>query len=199
MYGDRERYLAAIKAQVEPNVLAHCLALEACMGGVYDYLAERGELGAEEPPREDWLLAGLVHDVDFGGEFKEEHPKKTMEALAKYDLSISPEMHELILMHAMGFDGGIEPKSKAGWAIFCADSLTGLIVAVTLILPTKKLEDVKLSSVVKRFFKEPKFAAGTRRDDVARCAEADTLNIPVETFIEVCLDAMKGIAGEIGL
>ncbi len=65
--------------------------------------------------------------------------------------------------------------------------------------PSRKLADVKLSSIVKRFLKDPKFAAGTRRDEVARCAEAETLNIPVEKFIEICLTAMQGVAGDIGL
>jgi len=61
------------------------------------------------------------------------------------------------------------------------------------------LADVKLSSVVKRFLKEPKFAAGTRREEVALCANSDGLNIPIEKFIEICLVSMQKIAPEIGL
>lgn len=76
--------MQAVAGQLEPNIVNHCLALEACMGGIYDYLQAQGQLGADEPPKEEWMLAGLLHDIDFAGEFKPDHPAKTREALAKY-------------------------------------------------------------------------------------------------------------------
>lgn len=195
---DREKFLTAAKTQLEQNIFYHSLALEACMREIYDYLKSQNQLGADEPPREDWILAGLIHDIDYSGEFKQQHPHKTREALAKYNLEISDSVHQIIQAHAAHLSK-VPPKSKAEWTIFCADSLTGLITAVALILPSKKLADVKLSSVVKRFLKQPKFAAGTRRDDVAMCANSDGLNIPLEKFIELCLKAMQRVAAEIGL
>jgi len=168
------------------------------MGGIYDYLQTQGQLKADELPREDWLLAGLIHDIDFGGEFKTEHPKKTLEALAKYELTISKEIHQLVLSHAPELTN-VKPSTKAQWAIFCSDSLTGLIMAVAFVYPSRKLADVKLSSVIKRFKKEPRFAAGTRRDEVAMCSLPEGLNIPLEKFIEICLESMKAIAIQIGL
>lgn len=195
---DRQKYLEAIKSQLEPNIINHSLALEACMNGLYDYLQSLGQLTTDEPPKDDWLLAGLIHDVDFGGEFKEFHPQKTLEALAKYGLEISKTVHQIVLAHAAKHSG-VEPKSKAQWAIFCADSLTGLIMAVAFVYPSRKLADVKLSSIVKRFLKEPKFAAGTRRDEIAMCSNPEGLNIPLEKFIEICLASMQKIALEIGL
>ena len=83
---DRQKYLEAVKAQLEPNIFYHSLALEACMGGIYDYLKSQGQMGDSEPPRDDWILAGLIHDIDYAGEFKADHPNKTKEALAKYGL-----------------------------------------------------------------------------------------------------------------
>jgi len=168
------------------------------MGGIYDYLASCNKLSSNEPKKEDWLLAGLIHDIDYSGEFKPFHPQKTLEALAKYGLTISEEVHNIVKAHAPEKTGHF-PKNKAQWAIFCADSLTGLIVATALVYPSKKLADVKLSSVLKRFLKEPKFAAGTRREDVKKCELSEGLNIPLEKFIEICLEAMKKVAGEIGL
>jgi predicted hydrolase (HD superfamily) len=200
-YLNRQKYLMAVKAQLEPNIFKHSLALEACMGGIYDYLLSIngfGELASLEPKKEDWLLAGLIHDIDYSGEFKPDHPKKTLAALAKYGLTISETVHNIVKAHAPE-KTGYYPKNKAEWAIFCADSLTGLIVAVALVYPSKKLADVKLSSVVKRFLKEPRFAAGTRREDIKKCSLPEGLNIPLEKFIEICLEAMKGIAEEIGL
>ncbi len=195
---DRQKHLTAVKAQLEPNIFYHSLALEACLGGLYDYLSSQGQLGENESGREDWLLAGLIHDIDYGGEFKEEHPLKTKEALAKYGLEIPDSVEKIIKAHAAGRTG-VQPQSKAQWAIFCADSLTGLITATALIYPSKKLAEVKTSSVVKRFLKEPKFAAGTRREEVKMCERPDGLNLPLEKFIEICLGAMQSIAAEIGL
>ena len=197
-YPNRQKYLEAVKLQLEPNIFKHSLALEACMGGIYDYLSTSNKLTVNEPTKEEWLLAGLIHDIDYSGEFKLNHPKKTLEALAKYGLTISETVHNVVKAHAPE-KTGYYPKNKAQWALFCADSLTGLIVAVALVYPSKKLADVKLSSVVKRFLKEPKFAAGTRREDVKKCTLPEGLNIPLEKFIEICLEAMKKMAFEIGL
>lgn len=195
---DRNKYLEAVKKQLETNILYHSLALEACMGGIYDYLLTNNGLTDKEPKRKDWMLAGLIHDIDYSGEFKPTHPQKTLEVLQKYGLEISETVHNIVKAHAPKLTGQ-EPQNKAEWSIFCADSLTGLIVAVALVLPSKKLADVQLKSVVKRFLKQPKFAAGTRREEVKLCEKPEGLNIPLEKFIEICLTSMKKIASEIGL
>ena len=195
---DRQKYLEAVKSALETNIFYHSLALEACMGGIYNYLKENNLLKSDELSKEDWMLAGLIHDIDYVGEFKESHPKKTKEALAKYNLEITDEVDKIVKAHAPSITG-IKTESQAQWAIFCADSLTGLIVAVAFVYPTRKLADVKVSSVLKRFLKEPRFAAGTRRDEVKMCELPEGLNIPLEKFIEICLTSMQQIASEIGL
>jgi uncharacterized protein len=195
---DRQKFADAVKERLEPNMFNHSLALEACMGAIHDYLKEQGQLGDAEPLREDWLLAGLVHDIDYSGEYKELHPTKTREVLSKFNLEIPDAVENIVKAHSPDLSKR-QAQNKAEWAIFCADSLTGLIVAVALVYPSKKLADVKSSSVLKRFIKEPRFAAGTRREEVAKCANADGLNIPLEKFIEICLEAMRGIAADIGL
>lgn len=195
---DHQAYLSAAQKQLETNIFNHSLSLEACMGGLYDYFKNNSLLDENEPSKEEWTLAGLIHDIDFSGEFKPEHPAKTKEALAKYNLDISEMIHNIVKAHAPGLTG-YQPKNKAEWSIFCADSLTGLITAVAFVYPSRKLADVKVSSVLKRFLKEPKFAAGTRRDEVKMCENPDGLNLPLEKFIEICLTSMQGIADQIGL
>ena len=194
---DRQIFQNAVEKTLEKNIYFHSLALEACMGGIYDYLKENNQL-ENEPPKEDWLLAGLIHDIDYFGEFKEFHPNKTKEALQKLNLEISDFVNQIVKAHAPSITG-VQTISKAQWAIFCADSLTGLIVAVAFVYPSRKLADVKTSSVLKRFLKEPRFAAGTRRDEVAQCQLPNGLNIPLEKFIEICLTSMQQIASQIGL
>ena len=195
---DRNKYVDALKKQLEPNIFNHSLALEACMGGLYDYFTTNNQLSNVEPSKDDWMLAGLLHDIDFSGQFKPTHPQKTLEALAKYDLTIPEIVHNIIKAHAPDLTGR-KPQNKAEWSIFCADSLTGLIMAVAFVYPSRKLADVKLSSVIKRLLKEPKFAAGTRREEIKMCVNPEGLNLPVEKFVEICLNSMKAIAEEIGL
>jgi len=195
---DRQKYLTAVKNSLETNIFYHSLALEACMGGIYDYLKNNNLLNSSELPKEDWMLAGLIHDIDYVGEFKEFHPNKTKEALSKLNLEISDEVDKIVKAHAPSLTG-VKTESQAQWSIFCADSLTGLITAVAFVYPSRKLADVKVSSVLKRFLKEPKFAAGTRRDEVKMCELENGLNIPIEKFIEICLTSMQQIAAEIGL
>lgn len=194
---DRQKYIDALKKQLEDNVFKHSLALEACMGGLYDYFALQNMV-VNEPTKEEWMLAGLIHDIDYSGEFKEFHPTKTLEALKKHNLEISETVHNLIKAHAPDLTG-YQLRNKAEWSIFCADSLTGLIMAVAFVYPSRKLADVKTSSVVKRLLKQPKFAAGTRREDIKKCMLPEGLNLPVEKFVEICLNAMKFIAEELGL
>lgn len=195
---DRQKYIDALKKQLEPNIFNHSLALEACMGGLYDYFQQNNQLNSDQATKEEWMLAGLLHDIDFSGEFKPTHPQKTLEALAKYDLTISDTIHNIIKSHAPDLTGR-KPQSKSEWSIFCADSLTGLIMAVAFVYPSRKLADVKLSSVMKRLLKEPKFAAGTRREEIKMCVNPEGLNLPIEKFVEICLNSMKAIADKIGV
>ena len=195
---DRQKYVEALKKQLEPNIFNHSLALEACMGGLFDYFKTNNLLDVNEPIKDDWMLSGLLHDIDFSGEFKPTHPQKTLEALAKYGLTISETVHNIIKAHAPDLTGR-KPQNKAEWSIFCADSLTGLIMAVAFVYPSRKLADVKLSSVIKRLLKEPKFAAGTRREEIKMCANPEGLSLPVEKFVEICLNSMKVIADKVGL
>jgi len=195
---NRNLFLEAVQNSLDKNIFYHSLSLEACLGGIYDYLKEYNLLKNNELPKEDWQLAGLIHDIDYVGEYKEFHPTKTKEVLSKHGLEISTEIENLIKSHSPK-NSGISPTTQAQWSIFCADSLTGLIIAVALVYPSKKLVDVKVSSVLKRFLKEPKFAAGTRRDEVKMCEHPEGLNIPLEKFIEICLTSMQQIAPKIGL
>lgn len=193
-----EQYEEAVKQNRDEKIYKHSLALQACMGALYDYFSEKGLLGSDEPAKEDWLLAGLIHDIDYADPYKEEHPNHTADALAKYGLSVSNTVIRLVKAHAPKITG-VEPKSKAEWSIFCCDSLTGLITAVGYVYPSRMLADVKVSSILKRFHKEPRFAAGTRRDEIILCEREDGLNIKLDALVEICLTAMQQIAPSLGL
>ena len=102
-------------------------------------------------------------------------------------------MHGLVVSSALigciigGLSGGII-SLKFG-------RKTGLIMAAALVRPDKKLAGVEAKSVKKRF-KETGFAAGASRGQIASC---DELGLELDEFVELGLEAMRGIAGELGL
>jgi len=114
---DRRKYLAAVEKQLERNIFYHSLALEACMGEIYDYLASQNQLDNNDPTKEEWLLAGLIHDIDYFGEYKATHPLKTKEVLEKYGLELPEKIEKIVQAHAPKITKR-SPKNKAEWAIF---------------------------------------------------------------------------------
>ena len=88
------------------------------------------------------------------------------------------------------------PKTKMQWALYTCDELTGLIVAVTLVKPEKKLASVTADSVMKKWNSQS-FAAGVNRKQIEECESR--LGIPLREFIELAVSAMQGIHDELGL
>ena len=80
--------------------------------------------------------------------------------------------------------------------LFACDELAGFLTACALVKPSKSLREVDVGSV-KRKLKDKAFARGVSREDVRRGAEE--LEMPLEDHIQNCLEAMRGIAGELGL
>lgn len=176
------------------NIIKHMLATEALMGGVYEALKAKGktELGGT---KEEWMMAGLLHDGDYCEEVPPERQGvQVTEWLKERGYEIPNNVAQAMAAHNV--ETGVAPKTLMDWAIFCGDSLPGLIVAATLVLPSKKLADVTPGMVLRRF-KEKAFARGTRREDIALCEEK--VGIPLEKFLEVSLKAMQEIANKLGL
>ncbi len=167
------------------NLRKHCLATEAIMRA----LAPR--FGADP---DLWGAAGLLHDLDYD-ETKDDmgrHGEVTAEILRLE--GYPEEMIEAIRSHN-AHNLGIERTSPFGIALAAAESATGLIAAMALILPSKKVADVKTKSVVKRM-KEKSFARNVDREDIRRAGE---IGLDVGEFIGNGIGAMQGIAGDLGL
>jgi predicted hydrolase (HD superfamily) len=81
------------------------------------------------------------------------------------------------------------------WAIYSIDPLTGLIIAATLMHPSKKIKSID-TEFVKRRYKEKSFARGARREEIEECGK---LGLELDEFIGICLSAMQGIDAELGL
>ena len=181
----REEALDSVRANVEnENLVKHMLATEAIM----QVLARR--LGEDE---EEWGLTGLLHDIDVELTEGDMNSHSKLGADLVREMGASEAVAQAILCHNEAH--GVPVETKLDKALFCADPLTGLITAATLVRPDKKLAGVEAKSVRKRF-KEKSFAAGANRENIAKCSE---LGLELDTFIEVGLEAMKGVAGKLGL
>jgi putative nucleotidyltransferase with HDIG domain len=182
---NREEALDSVRANVESgNLIKHMFATEAIMRA----LARR--LGEDE---EEWGLTGLLHDIDVeltGGDMNS-HSKLGAD-LAR-ELGASAAMAHAILCHNERH--GVSCEMKLDKALFCADPLTGLIIASALVRPDKKLAGLEASSVRKKF-KEKGFAAGANREQIALCRE---IGLELDEFIALGLEAMKEIATDLGL
>jgi len=181
----REEVLNSINQNVEnKNLVKHMLATEAIMQA----LARR--LGEDEG---EWGLTGLLHDIDveLSGEDMSTHSKLGAD-LAR-ELGASESMAHAILCHNEAH--GVPRETNLDKALFCADPLTGLIIAAALVRPDKKLAGLQAKSVLKRF-KEKSFAAGADRQQISQCSE---LGLELDEFVELGLEAMKAIADDLGL
>jgi putative nucleotidyltransferase with HDIG domain len=167
------------------NLIKHSLALEAAMAA----LAAR--LGGDE---EKWGVTGLLHDIDYElvKDNLENHSKKGAAMLK--DLGLEEDICKAVLTHNESH--GVEPETMMAKALFCADPLTGLIVAATLVMPSRKIKDLETDNVLNRF-KEKAFARGANREIIAKCS--DYLNLSLEEFVKIVLSAMKGISDDLGL
>ncbi|MGB9911351.1 MAG: phosphohydrolase [Microgenomates group bacterium] len=193
---NRQKALEFLNQKISnKNIIKHMLACEALMGGIYDALVAKGEknLGGT---KEEWMMAGLLHDGDYCPEVPpEKQGIQITQWLRKKGEEIPENVAQAMASHNWSHTG-IAPKTKMDWALFCGDSLTGLIVAATLVLPSKKLADLTVQNVLNRF-KEKSFARGTRREDIALCQEK--LGLSLEEFIAIGLEAMKNVSKELGL
>jgi len=162
----------------------HALAVEACMR------AYARKLGGDE---ERWALVGLLHDFDYERyPSAEEHPFKGSEILE--ERGWPEDIRRAILSHADYT--GVKRESPMEKALFACDELAGFITATALVKPNKSLAEVDARSVRKRM-KDKAFARSVSREDIVNGA-AD-LGIHLDEHISFCVEAMKSVAGELGL
>jgi len=174
-----EEYLKA------ENLQKHSLATEVIMRKLAQKMSEDEDL---------WRIAGLLHDLDYE-ETKDDMPRHTLrtEEILK-EKGVCKEIIEAIKGHNAE-NLGYERERPIDHALTCAECITGMIVATTLVYPDKKLSSVKPKSIIKRM-KQKEFARGVNRDYIREC---EKIGIPLEEFAELSLKAMQEIGKELGL
>lgn len=166
------------------NLRKHMLAVEACMR------AYARKFGQDE---DKWGITGLLHDFDYEKyPTPQEHPMVGSKVLE--ERGYPEEVRRAILSHADY--SGVKRETPMEKTLFACDELAGFITATALVKPGKSLAEVDAKSI-RRKMKDKAFARSVSRDDITNGA-AD-LGVDLDQHITFCIEAMKGIAKELGL
>ena len=180
---NRAEAMDLVRSRVKnKNLVKHMLATEAVMRRLAGHFGEDKEL---------WGLTGLLHDLDYDQTADDfpRHGLVTAEILE--DLGVDGRIIDAIKAHP----GHQEARTNLDKALYAVDPLTGLIVAATLMHPSKKLQEVDVQFVLNRF-KEKRFAAGADREQIKSCQR---LGLSLDSFIQITLQAMQSIDRDLGL
>jgi putative nucleotidyltransferase with HDIG domain len=183
---NRDDALSLLNTKIsQPNLIKHCLATEAIMRRLAIRLGEDEHL---------WGLTGLLHDIDLEltRDDQQRHARVGAEILKQ--AGFAEVGIQAVLAHNAEVLG-IERRTPIEYALACAETVTGLIVTTALVLPDKKLGSVKPKLVIKRM-KEKRFAQNVNREIIRECEQ---LGLELNDFIQLSLEAMQGIAAELGL
>jgi putative nucleotidyltransferase with HDIG domain len=171
------------------NLVRHMLAVEAAMRA---YALKYGE------DEDLWGTVGLVHDFDY-----EQYPDLSVEGHPMVGARIlreqgwPEEIVQAVLAHAAEYTG-VPAESLMEKSLVAVDELTGLLVAVALVRPSKDIRDITKIRSVKKKWKDRSFAAAVNREEIQHACDALGVDLWTE-HVPLVLDAMKGIAAELGL
>ena len=171
------------------NLVRHMLAVEASMRA---YAAKYGE------DQDLWGTVGLIHDFDY-----ERFPDLSVEGHPLVGVRIlreqgwPEEIVRAVLAHA-GEYTSFPPESQMEKTLVAVDELTGFLVAVALVRPSKDIRDITKIRSVKKKWKDRSFAAAVNREELEHAC--DELGVDLWTeHVPLVLDAMKAIASDLGL
>lgn len=165
------------------NLRKHGLAVEACVR------AYARKLGEDE---EKWGVVGLIHDFDYEVyPNAPDHPLKGSEILK--ERGYPEELRRAILGHADYT--GVPRDTMLAKTLFACDEVAGFITACSLVRPDR-IRSLEAKSVRKRM-KDKAFARSVSREDMTKGAEE--LGVSLDQHISFCIEAMRSIAGTLGL
>lgn len=182
---DRALVVAEVETRIaNVNLRRHMLATEAIMRALATRLGEDPDV---------WGLTGLAHDLDAEETEGDVARHGAVAADAVPELGLPDEAAHAVAAHNPGT--GVVAMTRLDIGLIASDQLSGLVTAAALVRPDKDLAGVKAKSVRKRY-REGAFARGVDRESIARCVE---LGLELDDFLALGLEAMQGIAPELGL
>lgn len=170
-----------------PSLRKHGLLVEA---GVRGYAADEG---FDPETVERWGIAGLLHDLDY-----ERHPEAAVHGAIGADklarLGYPDEIVHAVRAHNDTL--GIPRSSRLDHLVYACDEIAGFLVAVALMLPSKKLADVEPITVRKRM-KDKAFARAVSREMLL--AGAAEIGLDFDEHVANMVRHLSVVAPEVGL
>ena len=184
MIGRQQSFKLLNKYLKNENLIKHSLAVEAILREMAKKLNEDEEI---------WALTGLLHDLDYN--YTKDEPEKHTTLTAQILEGLVPkEVINAVKSH--NYQHTIQaPETSLDKSLIAADAVSGLIIATALIVPSKKLSDVELKTLINKF-KDKSFARACDRRRIALCAD---VGIELNEFLKVSLNALNSIADTLGL
>jgi len=182
------------------NLRRHCYSVGKVLAALHDYYQEKGvptnfaDMGKLN--HEDWEMVGILHDADWEITAHDENNHTVMLLDWVKDRGLSEEMLDVFKSHNNRTTSLRVPQTLLEWTLECLDELTGFIVAVALMMPSKKLEEVTTESVIKKFAKKD-FAKAVNREQITQCEQK--LGISVSDFVAITLKTMQNEHELLGL
>jgi len=145
-----------------------------------------------------WEAVGLLHDMDY-----ERHPNQEQSPTDGHpfvgvawlrERGWSEEVCRAILSHADY--AGVGRETPLEKTLFAVDELSGFVMAVARVRPSKSVHEVDVASVKKKM-KDKAFARAVNREDIVRGAAE--LGRPVEEMIAGVIAALQSDADRLGL
>jgi putative nucleotidyltransferase with HDIG domain len=181
----RDAALALMHRYVESESLRrHMYSVEAACRAYARRFGEDEEL---------YGLAGLLHDFDYE-QRPDDHPLPGAEILREE--GYPEELVHAILAHGYPERSDVEPTTRLDRTLRACDEITGLITAAALVRPSKSVMDLEAKSVLKKM-KDRAFAAGVSREEVR--SAVDALGVDLKEHVQFVIEAMRGVADELGL
>ncbi len=169
------------------SLLRHMLAVEVAMRAYAIHFGDDPDV---------WGITGLLHDFDY-----EKYPDVAVEghpvigSKILRERGVPEDIIRAILGHAEEITG-VKPETDMEKTLVAVDELTGFLIAVALVRPSKSILDVELKSVKKKW-KDKQFAAPVNRQEIEHAA--GELGVSLDEHIQIVLDAMKSEAQVLGL
>ena len=167
----------------------HCYAVADSMKHFAQLRGEDADL---------WEAVGLLHDMDY-----ERHPNQEQSPTEGHpfvgvawlrEQGWSEEVCRAILSHADY--ANVSRETPMERTLYAVDELSGFVMAVARVRPSKSIREVDVASVKKKM-KDKAFARAVNREDITRGAAE--LGMPLEDVIGGVITALQADADRLGL
>jgi len=181
----REEAFALLRKYLrDDKLIKHSIAVEAIMIKMAEKLSKDKEV---------WGLTGLLHDLDY--EYTKDEPEKHAMIASQVLEGLLPEeaIHAIKAHNYMHTEA--IPTTALDKSLIAADAVSGLVIAAALVMPSKKLAEVRVETLINKF-NDSSFAKGCSRTKIELCLDA---GVSLEAFLALSLKILTEMADEFGL